>query len=329
MMNETMLPWHQVNWSLFNQYLRQDRVPQALLIKGIKGLGKQQLACDFANSLLCSHRLPTGHACKQCSRCKLFKAQTHPDFMTLSPKEDGKIIGVDAIRELIFKLELKPQFETYRVVLINPADKLNKAAANAFLKCLEEPNERTCVILLTEISSKLPATILSRCQKIIVLKPDRAMAKIWLQTQNITEHHDLLLNLAQGAPLLARDYAHAAILPLRQQCFTEWLKIANFQANPIEIAEKWYKQQHEIIILWLIVWVVDLIKCCYQTQAINLYNPDLQISLQELAGRLNLRQVYHFYDSLLQSRRKLDTQINKQLMLEEILIKWLQLNQGS
>ena len=326
-MTETIFPWHQNSWDLFNQYLIQNRVPQALLINGAKGLGKQSLAYSFAKTLLCNQRLSTAQSCGQCSRCKLFNAKTHPDFIDLSPKEDSKIIGIESIRELIIKLALKPQFENYRVVLVNPADQLNKAAANAFLKCLEEPNERTCIILLTESLSKLPATILSRCQKMTLAKPKREIAEAWLAEQQVIQNNVLLLNLAQNAPLLAKEYAEKNILPLRQQCFSDWLTIANGQVNPIEIAEKWHKQQVSLIIFWLISWSVDLIKCFYQTPAINLYNPDLQVSLQTLVNQLKLKDIYYFYDKLLQSKQRMDSQINGQLMFEELLILWAQLNQ--
>jgi DNA polymerase-3 subunit delta' len=329
MISETIFPWQQRSWDLFNQYLIQNRVPQALLINGAKGLGKQHLAYSFSKSLLCNQRLPTAQSCGQCSRCKLFNAATHPDFINLSPKEGSETIGIDSIRELIIKLALKPQFENYRVVLINPADKLNKAAANAFLKCLEEPNERTCIILLTESLSKLPATILSRCQKMRLTKPEKEIADTWLAEQQVIKDSALLLSLAQGAPLLAKDYAQENILSLRQQCFSDWLDIANRRANPVEIAEKWHKQQVSLIIFWLISWSTDLIKCFYQAQAINLYNSDLQISLQELLDQLKLKDVYYFYDNLLQSRQRLNTQINVQLMFEELLILWSQLNQGN
>lgn len=326
-MNDVILPWQQTNWEMFKHYLAQQRVPQALLINGIKGLGKQILAEQIAKSLLCSNRLSTGQACGQCKGCTLFNAKTHPDFMVVSPDEEGKSIGIDAIRQLIIKLALKPQFEAYRVVLITPADRLNNAAANAFLKCLEEPNERTCMLLLTESRTKLPATILSRCQKMELIKPNRQMAEDWLTLQHV-EHSKLLLSLAQGAPLQAQEYARTDILHLRQQSFNDWLNIASAAANPIEIAEKWHKQSVATIILWLIAWVADMIKCSYHISAAELNNPDLQARLQELSSRLNLKDMYCFYDALLQSQQKLDTQINKQLMFEELLILWSKLNQG-
>ncbi len=324
----TIFPWQQASWNLFNQYLIQDRVPQALLINGAKGLGKQQLAYSLAKALLCNQRLPNAKNCGQCRSCKLFNAKTHPDFITVHPEEGKQIIGIDRIRELIIKLALKPQFESYRVVIIHSAAELNKAAANAFLKCLEEPNERTCIILLTESLSKLPATILSRCQKMILIKPKMEIAQHWLAEQQVTEKNGLLLSLAQGAPLLAKEYAENDILPLRQQCFNDWLNVASRRANPVEIAEKWHKQQVSLILFWLISWSTDLIKCFYQVQTIHLSNPDLQISLQKRLDQLKLKDIYYFYDRLLQSRRRIDTQINIQLMFEELLILWLQINQG-
>lgn len=74
--------------------------------------------------------------------------------------------------------------------------------------------------------------------------------------------------------------------------------------------------------------MIDLIKCRCRTRPGTIYNPDLGASLQELAGRLDLKSLYRLYDLVLASRRRLDTQINKQLMLEEILILWSQLNRS-
>ncbi len=326
-MDETILPWQASNWEMFRHYLEQRRIPQALLINGVKGLGKKTLTMQMAKSLLCPERLQTGLACGQCNSCILFKAQTHPDFLTVAPEEEGKIIGIDTIRQLIVKLALKPQFESYRVVLINPADSLNNAAANAFLKCLEEPNERTCMLLVSETRTKLPATILSRCQKMQLAIPGRQMGENWLAAQNVKDA-GLLLNLAQGAPLLAKAYADSDVLQLRQQCFSDWLNVARASANPVEIAEKWHKQPVATIVSWLTAWVADMIKCLYHAESVTLHNPDLQTALRELAGGLNLKDMHRFYDALLQSQHKLDTQINKQLMFEELLILWLQFNQG-
>jgi DNA polymerase-3 subunit delta' len=318
-------PWHRSQWQILRQYFDQQRIPHALLIQGGKGLGKQHLAYAFAKALVCPHRLLTGHSCGTCSSCKLVDANTHPDLITLKPKEEGKDIGIDLIRELMITLRLKPQFEMSRVVIIQAADRLNTAAANAFLKCLEEPNERTCLILLADKPSKLPATILSRCQTILVQKPTKTEAYTWLNTQEITKNCETLLTLAQGAPLLAQSYFKMEVLTLRKSCFDDWIALSNAQENPIQIAERWAKHPMMTVMNWLISWVVDLIKCRHQMQKIELYNPDFQDYFYKLSPQLTVKNLFTYYEYLLQHRQNQGTQVNVQLMFEELFILWSQL----
>ena len=182
-----LLPWQQQNWDQLCNYRMQNRVPQALLITGNKGLGKQHLANQFAFSLLCAKPQDNGLGCGHCDSCLLLNAETHPDFIQIRPDEPGKAITIGQIRSLVTRLTLKPQFESYRVVIVNPADLMNNAAANAFLKCLEEPTERTVILLITDKPAHLPATIVSRCQKLAVAKPDKEIVFAWLKQQNVKD----------------------------------------------------------------------------------------------------------------------------------------------
>lgn len=328
-----LLPWQQQQWEHLCSYVAQKRIPQALLISGNKGLGKQQLANQFAGALFCATPQANGTACGHCGSCLLVNAETHPDFIQVQPEEPGKGITIGQIRSLITRLTLKPQFETYRVVIINPADKMNNAAANAFLKCLEEPTERTTIILISEKPAKLPATIISRCQKLALATPAKDTVVDWLAetlqcnaATNKTLHSNIAL--AQGAPLLALDYANDETLTLRNDCFNAWMAIAKQLKSPVIIAEDWHKLPASPLMFWITSWVIDLIKCFYHTQAANLYNPDLNGQLQELSQRLELKGLYKLYDLLLAGRQRLDTQINKQLLFEEILIQWHEFNRS-
>lgn len=332
-LSNRILPWHQPLWEHLRRYVEQQRIPQALLITGNKGLGKQQLAKQFAAALFCTAPQTNGIACGHCASCLLIKADTHPDFIEIYPEEEGKGIGIGQIRNLITLLTLKPQFDTYRVVIINPADKLNNAAANAFLKCLEEPTERTAILLISEKPGKLPATIISRCQKLPVVAPDKETVAEWMAE---TLGCDAAINkalynniaLAQGAPLLALEYANDETLALRNDCFNAWIAIAKQLKAPVIIAEDWYKLPASPLMFWITSWVIDLIKCCYQAKVESFYNPDLNGQLQELSQRLELKGLYKLYDLLLASRQRLDSQINKQLLFEEILIQWHELNRS-
>lgn len=324
-------PWQQPNWAHLQQYIRQGRIPQALLMTGKKGVGKQQLAQQFANALVCQQPQADALSCGTCPSCVLFTAGNHPDIMAIQPEESSKNIGIDQIRRLISRLGLKPQFEKYRVVLINPADAMNTAAANAFLKCLEEPTERTVILLLTDKPGKLPATISSRCQKLAITNADTATSSAWLKQQNpgISDSDtSILLALAQNAPLLALTYAQQNTLKQRNDCFQAWQAIAKQQAHPIIVAETWQNLPETSLLLWLTSWVMDTIKCAYQSSAAHLSNPDLHKAMQTLAQGLELKKLFALYDLLLLSRQRLDTTVNKQVLFEEILIHWSTLTQG-
>ncbi|MEI8573708.1 DNA polymerase III subunit delta' [Methylomonas sp. LW13] len=324
-------PWQQDNWRQLHGYIEQQRIPQALLFSGAAGQGKRHLAGYYARTLLCHAPLADASACGHCIACKLFDAQTHPDFLTIEPDEPGKAIGIDKIRQLIVKLALKPQYDhAYRVVIIQPADALNTASANAFLKCLEEPTERTCLLLISEQPSRLPATIRSRCQKIDCVTPAHELAMTWLRQQrSVGEQADLLLTLAQGSPLLAQQYAELNMIQLRQQYFDAWLQVAQGKENLLTVAEFWQKQEKidlAVVLRWMASWVADIVKCAYRAESLELANPDLKNALQALAQRLELKRLYRFYDNVLTTKSQLNTQLNKQLMVEQLLISWSQLN---
>ncbi|MGY6276355.1 DNA polymerase III subunit delta' [Methylomonas sp. MgM2] len=322
-------PWQHANWEHLLGYIRQQRIPQALLITGPAGVGKRRLADAFAQSLSCHAPSADYSACGHCRSCKLLAAQTHPDYLLIEPDEPGKAIGIDKIRRLIVKLALKPQFEMQRVVIITPADQLNTASANAFLKCLEEPSERTCLVLLTEKPSALPATIRSRCQAIQCHLPEHRLAQRWLEEQGVRENIDTLLTLAGRAPLVAKAFAEQDFVSIRRYYFDAWVQIAEGKKNLLEVSEQWQKSDRldlSTLLQWMLYWVLDIIKIKYLAGDEQLHNPDLQKSLQGFAERLELKGLYRFYDRLLKAYSQLNTQVNKQLTLEQILIDWSQLN---
>ncbi len=323
--NKDLYPWLFSSWSQLAEYFSQQRIPQAILISGQKGLGKQKLARNFVKSLLCEQRTPEFYACGQCSSCQLFSAKTHPDFSVVQPEEAGKSISINQIRGLTSFLSLSSQFNHYRSLIINDAHRLTHAAANSFLKNLEEPVEKTCIILITDFPSTLPATIRSRCQMLFIQPPASKVASQWLQQHQVSEHLDILLEIAQASPLTALEYAKDGILETRNACFNDWLKISRQQASPVSIAEQWLQFSDSLLLFWMTSWVVDTLKCYFNQDPDKCYNPDFKSSLQELAQRLELKRLFKFYDLLLRQKQRLSTQLNKQLIFEEILINWSQL----
>ena len=325
----SIMPWHQQSWAHLCDYRQQNRIPQALLITGSKGLGKLQLANQFAFSLLCSKPQINGLNCGNCNSCLLLKAETHPDLIIIKPEEPGKGINIGQIRNLVTRLTLKPQFEANRIVIVNPAELMNNSAANAFLKCLEEPTERTVIILVTDKPFHLPATIVSRCQKLCLPKPNIETFTTWLIEQNIEPQKKEVLaiyKLTQGSPFIALSYINNKTLTLRNSCFKTWTDIADKKQNPVIVAEDWHKLPETLLLFWITSWIIDIIKCQYQINDGQLYNPDLTEPLTELAQKVELKKLYILYDLILECQNRLNTTINKHAMFEEILIQWNNLN---
>jgi len=319
--------WLAPQWRTLDAYVQSGRVPQALLIVGKAGVGKTILAEAFSQKLLC--RSPSEYACGECVSCKLYAAQTLPDFLRIEPEEAGKIIPVDAIRGLIAKLALKPQYSGRRVVLLSPAHQMNASSANSLLKTLEEPDSHTTLLLLTEAPHLLPATILSRCQRLDIPLPERAVALAWLKEKGQGERAEVLLALARGAPLKALGLANEGIIEKRGEYFSAWQAVLERGAEPSLLAEKWVKFPVETLADWTISWTMDLIRLRAAPACRSLDNPDLADRLQAIAQKLNLPALFGYLDRLTAARRMLAGQANRQLLLEELLILWLGMAHGN
>jgi len=207
-----MYPWLEVHWSFFLQRLQQDRLAHALMIEGPAGIGKNALASAMVAKLLCSGDEP--RACGQCRSCKLLEGGAHPDRFEIYPEEDSKMIKVDQVRRLISSLDLTTSISERKLAYIHPADSMNKNAANALLKSLEEPVGNAVLILVSSDPASLPVTIRSRCQSIVINQPDSKQASGWLQETTGKPAADVnaALQAAGGSPLRAASYLESSEL---------------------------------------------------------------------------------------------------------------------
>ena len=319
--------WLAPQWRILDAYVQSGRVPQALLVVGKEGVGKTALAEAFSQKLLCRH--PGEYACGDCVSCRLYAARTLPDFIRVEPEEAGKIIPVDAIRGLIANLALKPQYSGRRVVLLAPAHQMNIASANSLLKTLEEPDSHTTLLLLTDSPHLLPATILSRCQRMDIPLPERAQALAWLAGKGQGGRAEVLLSLARGAPLKALGLAGEGVIEKRGEYFSAWQDVLRRRAEPSLVAEKWAKFPCETLADWMVSWTMDLIRLGAAPGCPGLDNPDLADRLQAAAQTLNLQALFSYLDRLTAARRMLAGQANRQLLLEELLILWLGMAHGN
>ncbi len=204
------LPWLEPVREEFRERLQGDRLAHAILLSGPGGTGKLGLAMEIAAALLClESSLPS---CGKCRSCQLLVSGAHPDFRLLSFSENvkGKLrteIVIDQVRKLISSVQLTTTISQRKVALIHPAEAMNRNAANALLKTLEEPPGDTVMILLSHDPSRLAITIRSRCQNLHVRLPDFGVAQSWLVESGGYAQAEAAqaLKAAAGSPLRAGE----------------------------------------------------------------------------------------------------------------------------
>jgi len=320
-------PWQSEQWQLLQQRLTQGRLPHALLLHGATGMGKQQFAQAAVNSLLCEQRGPKGLACGECRGCQLFTAGNHPDFSLLMPDEVGKAITVDKVRSLASKQANASQYGGFKVILIMPAEQMNIAAANSLLKTLEEPTPNTVLILVCSHIDRLLPTIRSRCQRVLFSAPQQKQALAWLNQQTGLDSAAAtqLLALADYAPLRAKQLAESEILAQRADTLSMLQAMARGELTPLQVAEQGQKLGTIEVLLWLSGWSMDMIRLKFSEQPCHISSPDVLDRLRPLAQQIDLHRLYEYFDKLIESSRLARTQVNQQLLLEDVLIGWVRL----
>ncbi len=141
-------------------FIKECRIPHAILIVGDSGNAKNQLADFLATAIVCGK---SEAPCDVCNNCKAALSKNHPDIMSIAPEDNKKSIAVDQVRELRKEAFIKPHMANKRVFIINQADTMNAPSQNALLKVLEEPPESVMFLLVGENKAAFLDTIISRC----------------------------------------------------------------------------------------------------------------------------------------------------------------------
>ena len=322
-----MLSWenligHASTIAYLKKNIAEEKFPHAVIFSGEEGIGKRLAAEICAAALLCENPVD-GSPCGACENCHLVAAKTHPDFYIVEAEatKTTRNIKIGQIREMQTQTALRPINSSRRVVIIDGAELMNKAAANCLLKTIEEPPSRTIFILLTANRSSLLMTIRSRCMTINFDKLTAQQIRDALITRGVDESEAERLSIIAGGSfgraLKLKDSGGAK---LREAALDTLEKIFRNELSNEEIFKfgaqttDWSREKFSDFLTHVQKILRDV---CF-AEILEPRNPDLLPRLSEI--KFSERKIFSMTETGAEFHRRLKSNANLRLLAEAYLM---------
>src|SRR5678816_97686 len=305
--------------AILKRMLVSDRLPGAMLFTGEEGIGKKLFALEIARALNC--RTPKDNeACGVCSSCvRIGKLNyptrddadewtqiiwtDHPDVgLVVAPK---RVLRVEQMRQIEKEANFRPFEGKARVFLIDEADKLNDASANALLKVLEEPPRTSHLILITARPAMLLPTILSRCQMIRFSPLTPAEIETHLTKNKLADTKTARIRARAAGGSMGRALSGDLVTFTSQRKamikVLNALVLSNDRAQLLRSAEQLneaqYKEEFEERLDVLETLIRDAWMLSLGVDTSRIVNEDLSAELKEVAQKLDPSRACLLYTS--------------------------------
>lgn len=326
-MSLDLYPWQRQFWEEILEM--RMRLGHAILLSAPEGFGLERLVKAIAAMAMCRNPQPP---CEQCGDCRQAMAGEHCDLLRIGLQEKSSQIKVDQIRDLVNFMQKTPVTrEGRRACIINPADAMNRNAANTLLKTLEEPPGAAFMLLVSCHPSRLPATIRSRSRKLSLGYADESLCLDWLCTSAGIERPmaDELFSSAGRVPLRALEWHKNGTATQQKECFEACLAVLSDRADPMDLPAKWQAFGAQETMEWLLCWFAALLRCKIAGRPPYAWCGGR--AAQELLGALGLSQLYQAHSRTLDVWRNLQHIANysQQGLLEDLALFLYTLRNGS
>ena len=292
----------------------KERLGHAWLITGRPGLATLNLALVFADRLLRRRvgealppDLPAAHAL-EALRDRPEAADHHPDLHCVFPPEDKRSIGVDQIRAVTDVLALKSFLGGRKVVVIEPAEAMTVEAANALLKALEEPSPETYMLLVSHQPGRLPSTIRSRCQTLVVHAPRSGSGE------------PAGTAAAELPPLMAAESATESYRRYINELETSLDLVYDSKRDPVEVADQWARENLDQTLDWLGRRIHAAVRARILAGASKPVTVAAAPVLHNAWARLRLDVLFEQFAAVEKLRAQLGGGVNAELALRVLLL---------
>jgi len=252
-----LCPWLCDAFDRLDQARDRGLFGHAWLLAGPRGIGKSNLAHVLAARLVNGQQgkleILDASSAVGARDAAVESSVRHPDLHVLKPLPDKRTISVEQVRDVIADLSLTSLSGVGKVLIVEPAEAMTLAAANALLKTLEEPTADTYFLLVSHQPGFLPATIRSRCQLLWLPSPGSQTAADWLFAgEPAVGRTDIeaLLGICGGAPLLAAQLIADEKLTINKELTQIFVNLHEEEAAHAAL-QGWLKDDAETMLAWL------------------------------------------------------------------------------
>lgn len=301
---------------ILRRSLASGRVAHAYLFEGINGCGKMLAATALAGALFCGSQEP----CGACPACLKLAKRHHPDLQCIEPEKG--VIKIDRIREAQRELSLRPVEAPKKVCIVSQADLMNQAAANAFLKTLEEPPGSALIILISAAPTALLPTILSRCQRLHFNPlPTEIVAELLTGQGFPPDQAQSAASLAGGSMARGVAIIQEGFLARRRDIVEQTVTLtprdfARLTATAERLGREREDAQETVELLTL--FYRDVLLCRNGSDV--LVNADLRDLVTRTARSLSPREILEKLDATLRAGQSLLRNVNPRLTLEALFL---------
>lgn len=318
-----LLPWLEAAFEQFDAAHREGHLGHAWLLSGPAGIGKINLALALANRLLGSTSPPQilgADLAIEVLGQRHAPADRHPDLHWLHPEEDKETISVEQIRGIIESLGLTAHQGSSKVVIIEPAEALTTAAANALLKTLEEPRPGSYLLLVCHRPGRLAATVRSRCQQLKLRAPGPEEQMRWLGADPTAFEEGR--RLVGDSPLAVARFLKTNSIDIKE-IETKFIRLCEDRLDCQSLAQAWYKEGPATPLTWLGGRIHEEIRRRVSTAVTVPAAAALHNALRGLSTRTLVEQ----YDRSEKLLNQLGSGVNVELAIQALL-SGFQTNRG-